>query len=123
MTVDETLDGTTVACPHCRAHLTVPPASGAPLGMPPLPMAADMSGRTSGKAIAAMVCGIVGLLAAGLILGIIAILLAKSAKKEMELDTSLRGGGMATAGLVLGVIDILTGLLFCGLMWAGSRGM
>lgn len=49
-----------------------------------------------------MVCGIVGLLLFGIILGPIAIALGAWAKS----DPSQGGSGMATAGIVLGIIDV-----------------
>jgi TRAP-type C4-dicarboxylate transport system permease small subunit len=57
------------------------------------------------KAIWSLVTGIVGLLCCG-ILGIVAIVLAQQAKKEIA-TTGQQGGGMATAGLVLGVIAVI----------------
>ena len=64
--------------------------------------------KASGKAIASLVCGIVGLLCFGIILGAVALGLGLSAKKEIESSNgSVTGGGMATAGIVLGVISII----------------
>ena len=58
-----------------------------------------------GTATGALVCGIVGLFLAGLILGIIAIVQGKNAKKLGYT------GGKATAGIVLGIVDIV-GVVF-----------
>jgi hypothetical protein len=63
----------------------------------------------NGKAVAALVCGIVGLAVFGFILGIIAIVLGSVAKKEIE-RSGQGGRGMATAGIVLGIIDIIAGI-------------
>lgn len=65
---------------------------------------------TNGKAVAAMVCGIVGLVVAGFILGVIAIVLGAVARGEIN-RTGQDGSGMATAGIVLGVIDVVLGII------------
>ena len=57
-------------------------------------------------ATSSLVCGIVGLLVAGIILGIIAIAQGNKAK---QLGYQ---GGKATAGIVLGIIDIVLVVLF-----------
>lgn len=53
-----------------------------------------------GKATASLICGIVGLLVCGLILGIVAVVLGRQAQAEGQ------RGGSAKAGEVLGYIDI-----------------
>ncbi|HEY3481169.1 MAG TPA: DUF4190 domain-containing protein [Nocardioides sp.] len=68
------------------------PYGGGPYGGPP------PGGR--GKATASLVCGIVGLLVCGLILGIVAVVLGRQAQSEGQ------RGGPAKAGEVLGYIDI-----------------
>jgi len=55
----------------------------------------------NGKAVGALVCGIVSLFVFGLILGIVAIVLGVQARKNPNRR------GMATAGMVLGVIGII----------------
>jgi hypothetical protein len=57
------------------------------------------------------VCGLVGLVVAGFILGVIAIVLGTMAKGEIQ-RTGQGGRGMATAAIVLGVIDIIFGIVF-----------
>ena len=71
--------------------------------------------RASGKAIASMVLGIcsVAIPPAGVILGIIALVLAQSARNEIANNTDTGGSGFATAGTVLGIIGILVGLGIC----------
>ena len=68
-------------------------------------------------AVAALVCGIIGIViyCTGLILGIIAITQAKKAKEHIAMNPQLYGGGgMATAGMVLGIIaTIIGGLTVC----------
>jgi hypothetical protein len=96
-----------------------PPFS--PTGPPPGYAAYGSSGtfgppKNSGKAIASLVCGIVGLLCFGIILGPIALGLGLSAKKDIAASNgSVTGGGMATAGIVLGVLAVVS---FVGLLLA-----
>ncbi len=71
-----------------------------------------------GKAIAAMVCGILGIVGfffyIGWILGIIAVALGVSAKNRINASSGrLQGLGMAKAGIITGTIAIaLTAVLF-----------
>jgi Domain of unknown function (DUF4190)/Prokaryotic RING finger family 1 len=58
-------------------------------------------------AVAALVFGIVGLFFCGVIFGPAAISKANEAKRAMQEDPTLSGGGLATAGLVLGIIDLV----------------
>jgi len=54
-----------------------------------------------------MVCGIVGTVVVGLVLGIIAIVLAVKARRAIAAEPERYSGqGMATTGLVLGIIDV-----------------
>ena len=63
---------------------------------------------TAGKATGALVCGIVGLLLCGVVLGPVAIYLGTQAKKEIRSsDGRLKGEGLATAGIVMGVIALI----------------
>ncbi len=71
-----------------------PPAGGSPYGGPP---PAKASGS---KPVWALVCGIVGLLCFGIILGPVAIILGRQAQREGQ------PGGMAKAGEILGYVDI-----------------
>lgn len=84
----------TQVCPSCRAITT-------PDGLYHGPKV------NAPGAVAALVCGIIGLFVCGLILGIVAITKANAAKRAIEGDPTLGGGGMATAGMVLGVIDLI----------------
>ena len=54
-----------------------------------------------GSALAALICGIVGLLCCGIPLGITAIILSTLAKKQGNTE------GIATAGLVLGILALV----------------
>jgi Domain of unknown function (DUF4190) len=71
-----------------------PPPSGSPYGSPPPEQ------PSSSKATWSLVCGIVGLLCFGIILGPIAIILGRQAQREG------RPGGTAKAGEILGYIDL-----------------
>lgn len=69
--------------------------------------------RTSGKAIASMVCGILSIpwlccyIVPGFILAIVAVALAGSAKK----DAPIKNPGMAKAGKICGIISIVLTIL------------
>jgi Domain of unknown function (DUF4190) len=84
-----------------------PPPSSSPYGSPqPAP-------ASSGKATWALVCGIVGLLCFGIILGPIAIVLGRQAQREG------RPGGTARAGEILGYIDVA--FFVIGVIYLASR--
>jgi hypothetical protein len=89
-----------------------PPAYGAP------PPGAAAAGNNS-KALWSMILGIVGLVCCGLFAGVPAIILALSARKEIE-RTGQAGSGMATAGLVLGVISVIWGVISLILIATGN---
>ena len=75
------------------------PATGYP-GYAPTP-----TPRTSGKAIAALVLGLVWVYG---ITSILAIIFAVLARREIRDSNGwVTGGGMATAGLVLGIIGVV----------------
>jgi hypothetical protein len=61
--------------------------------------------RSNGLAIAGLVCGIVGLLVFGFILGPLAIIFGGVSVHRANQGAAHRG--MAWAGLVLGIIDIV----------------
>lgn len=76
-------------------------------GVLPGPLAAPLRPpETSGKAIAALVLGIVGVLFVPLVCSILAIVLGRQAKREIQAEPRLGGEGMATAGTVLGVVGL-----------------
>lgn len=83
------------------AHEEDRTSAAAPEGYTP-PAGAEQ--KTSGKAIASLVCGIIGLLVAGIILGIVAVVLGVVAKREIDADPQLKGDGLAIAGIVVGAI-------------------
>jgi uncharacterized Tic20 family protein len=64
--------------------------------------------EVSGQAIAAMVCGIVGLFIFGIILGPIAICLGAAAKQQIQQSNGRKTGDcQATAGIVTGSIAVV----------------
>ncbi len=62
--------------------------------------------RTSGTAIASLVLGILGFVMLPLVGSIAAVILGKSAQKEIERTPELEGEGFASAGIILGWIGI-----------------
>lgn len=84
-----------------------PPQGGTPYGGPPPAQA------NSSKAVWSLVCGIVGLLCFGIILGPVAIILGRQAQREG------RPGGMAKAGEILGYVDVA--LFVVGIIYFASR--
>jgi hypothetical protein len=80
---------------------------------PPAPTpAAGQETRTSGKAIASLVLGIVGFLQiASIITSTLAIIFGVMARNETERDPTLGGRGMATAGLVLGIVGLIAAVI------------
>jgi hypothetical protein len=94
----------------------VQPMMSAPAGFaapPPMGMSPAQQ-RTSGKAIAALVLGIVSMCVpyVGLVTGIIAIIFGVLGMKEVDRDPqNVKGKGMAIAGLVLGAVALLLYLI------------
>lgn len=80
-------------------------------GPPPPPAAAGQEKRTSGKAIASLVLGIVGLIIVPVICSTLAIIFGVMGRNETEADPTLGGRGMATAGLVLGIVGLVAGII------------
>lgn len=79
-----------------------PPPPG--YGAPQAPYGGQPAG-TSSKAIWSLVTGIIGLLCCGP-LGIVAILLSRSAKDEIA-ATGKGGAGLAQAGFIVGIIALV----------------
>lgn len=77
--------------------------------------------KVSGKAIASMVCGILGLLMFGIIFGPIAIGLGVSAKNDIKQNPQeIQGKCQATAGIVCGVIAIILWAIVLAIYLGGS---
>ena len=81
------------------AHWTENRAAAAGVAAPP------MTPKTSGLAIASLVCGLVWVYGVTSILAIIFSVIAK--KNIRESNGWVTGGGMATAGLVLGIVGVV----------------
>ena len=62
---------------------------------------------TSGNAIASLVLGIAGLVIFPLVPSILAIVLGRSAKRDIRQRPGLGGEGLATAGIVLGWVGVV----------------
>lgn len=88
--------------PMTHSQISDPSPASAP-AVPPLGFAAL---ATSGKAITALVLGLLGLFIAGIPLGCVAVGLGISARDDIARGTR-RGAGLAVAGIVLGVLDIV----------------
>jgi hypothetical protein len=81
-----------------------PPPPMYPTPAPPL--------ETAPGAIAALVCGIIGVVinCTGVIMGVIALVQRKKAMEHIQAQPGRYGGqGFCTAGLVLGIISIIVG--------------
>ncbi len=89
-----------------------PPGSGypapPPLGYPQgYGYAGSGTARNNGMAIAALVCGIVGVLVAQFILGPLAFIFGLVARNQIRSSNGAqKGEGMAIAGIVLGIVAV-----------------
>lgn len=64
--------------------------------------------KTDGQAIAALVCGIIGIVACPIIFSIIAIVLGRQSERRVkESGGTLTGDQMAKAGWILGIIGLV----------------
>lgn len=93
----------------------------APPGGAGAPGAASGERRTSGKAIAALVTGILSLLIAGILLGLVAVALGVMARREIAAQPQLGGSGMALAGMITGALGFVLAVVI--LIIAGSAGV
>jgi Zn-dependent protease len=98
-------DDITAAPSYDSTSETPPDASGG----------APAAQRTPGKAIAALVCGILSLLIAGIVFGAIAIGLGIVARQEIKQDPALTGDRMALAGVITGAIGAVVWVVFVSL--------
>lgn len=104
--------GTPMNCPRCAAPVTVPAAASdarMPMAAPVSPYGAGMAQPVrTGLAIAAMVCGIAGLITCVFPLGIVGLVLGIVALVKSNREPQVYGGrGMATAGVCTGAISTL----------------
>jgi hypothetical protein len=99
---------------------------------PPPPPAAPYGGgapTSSGKAVAALVLGILGLVSCGPLAAIPAIIVGRSAQREIDASGGmLTGRSSATVGIVLGWIEVglmVVGAVVVALVYAfgGSLGL
>ena len=104
--------GTPMNCPRCAAPVTVPATASdirMPMAAPVSPYAAGMAQPVrTGLAIAAMVCGIAGLITCVFPLGIVGLVLGIVALVKTGREPQVYGGrGMAVAGVCTGAISTL----------------
>ena len=71
--------------------------------------------KRSGKAIGALVCGIISLVILGVILGVVAIVLGTMARREIQANPDLEGDGMALAGIITGAIGAVLAVVLIAL--------
>jgi DNA-directed RNA polymerase subunit RPC12/RpoP len=127
--------GTEIACPTCHAAIVVPQETAQPAnapvpadGTPPPWTGYNATGtvqtaqRTSGLAIASLVCSLSSLVTCvGWLPGIICGHLAKS---RIRRNSRLKGQGLATAGLVIGYLILMLEAGTVGVkMWCFSAAM
>ena len=110
---------------------TPPPGGGSYESAPPPPPGGGYGGGgyggygagpqgTNKKAIWSLVLGILGLVCCGFLAGIPAIVLGRSAQREIDASGGAQSGrGMATAGFVLGIIGVVWGVLYLILVLTG----
>ncbi|HLK56541.1 MAG TPA: tetratricopeptide repeat protein [Chthonomonadaceae bacterium] len=82
--------------PPVNAYNPTPGRPYAPIGMLSEPKEANES----------LIYGIISLFCCGIILGIVAIVKANTAKQIIAANPGMQGGGKATAGMVLGIIGM-----------------
>jgi DNA-directed RNA polymerase subunit RPC12/RpoP len=135
LTVEEDRAGLNVTCFHCNQIIRVPhippagepPAPGQRVEWPPagykspsrLPQTATgpyAGTRTSGKAIASLVLGIVSLFCFGVFTGTLAVVYGVIAQDEIRRNPSLMGSGLATAGIVIGIIGFVGHIIVLALL-------
>jgi hypothetical protein len=80
----------------------------------PLPPQGGMPPKTSGKAIASLVLGILGIVTCGcLIFSILGIVFGVLAKKDIrESNGGVTGAGMAQAGFITGIVGIALAVIY-----------
>jgi len=74
--------------------------------IPPPPLPSSQTNHP--RAVASLVCAVVGLLFFGIVLGVVAIFLGYQARNAIRLDPlKYKGDGIALAGLILGIFDVV----------------
>ena len=83
--------------------------------------AAAATPRRSGKALASVICGVIGLFLVPLVLPVAAIVLGVMARREIENGHGrVTGIGMAMAGIMLGVAGVAIAAAIAALAITGS---
>ena len=91
-----------------------------PPGMPGGGYGGYAAPQTNQKAVWSLVTGILGIVCCGLLAGIPALVLGRSAKREIAASHGAQSGaGMAQAGFVLGVISVVLSVLYLLLVLTG----
>lgn len=67
--------------------------------------------RSSGKATAALILGIVGLIVLPIVCSTLAIIFGALAMGDTSKDPALTGRGRAIAGIILGVVGLIAGIV------------
>lgn len=95
--------------PQPQAYYAAP---GTPGGYVDPSYAYGSAGKSyNGMAITSFVLSLVGLIACGVVLGVVAIVLGGLALNGMKASGNNEGRGLSIAGIVIGVIDIIAGAL------------
>jgi hypothetical protein len=77
--------------------------------------------KNNGKALWALILGIIGLVCCGIFTGVPAIILGKMGQNEVDASNGTqKGRGMATAGFVLGIIAVVWGVIWLILAATGN---
>ncbi len=119
------------------AQSTPPPVPPPSWGQPPPPPRPGPFGQhpgypspfgarsQHGRATGAFVCGLLSLVCSpagiGLILGIVAMIMASNATSEMARTNNFEGRGLAKAGFILGIIGIVSSTAACGCFGIGGH--
>jgi len=68
----------------------------------------NLSPKRDGRAVVALVCGILGLLVFGIVLGGVAIMLGIQSRKRIAASHGqVTGEGIAKAAVILGILDVV----------------
>lgn len=74
--------------------------------------------KTNGLAVAALVCGIVGFVIFGIILGALALIFGLVALNQINKSGGAqKGRGMAIAGVVLGPLDLIAAIIVTSIVF------
>lgn len=100
---------------------TPPPPPNQPYGSSPYGQQPQGPTGTNNKAIWALVLGILSILCCGIVAGIPALILGRSAKAEIDASGGAQSGrGMAQAGFILGIISIVVTIIWIILYATGA---